>query len=63
MVRKQINNVENRKPTSKTLVLAELLVKEMRKMAVKTREWGPNASTGLIKNKGKKTHTHGIMAR
>jgi hypothetical protein len=62
MVRKQVRNVENQKPTLKTLVLAELLVKEMRKMAAKTGEWGPNAHTGLIKNKGKKTRTHGIKA-
>jgi hypothetical protein len=57
MVRKQVCNVENQKLTSKTLVLAELLVKEMRKMAVKIGEWGPNARTRLIKKQRQKdTH-------
>jgi hypothetical protein len=60
MVQKQVSNVKNQKPTWKTLVLAELLVKEMRKIVVKTGEWGPNARSGLIKNKRKKTLTHGI---
>jgi hypothetical protein len=31
-------------------------------MAAKIGEWGPNARMGLIKNKGKKTRTHGIKA-
>lgn len=30
------------------------LVKEMRKMAAKTGEWGPNARTGLIKKQREK---------
>jgi hypothetical protein len=62
MMQKQVSNVENQKPTWKTLVLAELLVKEMRKMVAKTGEWGPNARSGLIKNKGKKTRTNGMKA-
>jgi hypothetical protein len=43
---------ENWKPTSKTLVLAELLVKEMRKMVAKI---GPLISKSL-------RHTQGIKA-
>jgi hypothetical protein len=53
MVRIRVSNVESQKPTWKTLVLAELLVKEMRKMVVKTGEWGPNAR---MRQREKDTH-------
>lgn len=57
---------ENKSTMSKTLVLAKLLVKETRKMASKTGEWGPNARTGLIKKQREKdtyAHDKGWMRR
>ncbi len=64
MVRIRVSNVESQKPTWKTLVLAELLLKEMRKMVAKTGEWpsGDQMHTREIKNKGKKTRTNGMKA-